>query len=61
MLKIPGYLNKYFIDTSYILIYPMQAGISHHTEIDLKNPTFIEPLEKLDEFGKTIAKLFKRK
>jgi Kef-type K+ transport system membrane component KefB/nucleotide-binding universal stress UspA family protein len=61
MTKIPTYLNKYFKDTSYILIYPMQAGVTDTSQIDLKNPTFIEPLEKLDEIGKTIAKIFRRK
>lgn len=61
MSKIPTYLNKYFKDTSYILIYPMQAGVTDSSQIDLKNPTFIEPLEKLDEVRKTIAKMFKRK
>jgi len=61
MTKMPSYLNKYFKDTSYILIYPMQAGVTDTSQIDLKNPTFIEPLEKLDEIGKTIAKIFKRK
>jgi len=61
MNKIPTYLNKYFKDTSYILIFPIQAGVTDTSQIDLKNPTFIEPLEKLDEIGKTIARLFKRK
>lgn len=61
MIKIPSYLNKYFKETSYILIYPMQAGVTDTSQIDLKNPTFIEPLEKLDEIGKTIAKIFRRK
>lgn len=61
MTKIPSYLNKYFKDTSYILIYPMQAGVTDSSQIDLKNPTFIEPLEKLDEIGKTITKIFRRK
>jgi Kef-type K+ transport system membrane component KefB len=61
MTKIPTYLNTYFKETSYLLIYPMQAGVSDTSQIDLKNPTFIEPLEKLDEIGKTIAKLFRRK
>lgn len=61
MTKIPSYLNKYFQDTSYILIYPMQAGVTDTSQINLKNSTFIEPIEKLDEIGKTIAKLFIRK
>lgn len=61
MSRIPSYLNNYFKETSYILIYPMQAGVAETSQIDLKNPSFIEPLEKLDEIGKTIAKIFKRK
>ncbi|MGM0580926.1 MAG: cation:proton antiporter [Bacteroidota bacterium] len=61
MTKIPSYLNKYFQDNSFILIYPMQAGVADTSKIDFKNPTFIEPLEKLDEIGKTIGKIFKRK
>ncbi|MFY8187746.1 MAG: cation:proton antiporter [Flavobacterium sp.] len=61
MTKMSSYLNKYFKNTSYILIYPMQAGVTEDTSIDLKNATFMEPLEKLDEIGKTIARLFKRK
>ncbi|MCE7054146.1 cation:proton antiporter [Algoriphagus sp. AGSA1] len=61
MTKIPSYLNKYFKATSYILIYPMQAGVTDNSQIDLKNPAITEPLEKLDEIGKTIAKIFKRK
>jgi len=61
MTKIPAYLNRYFKDTSYILIYPMQAGVADSSQIELNNATFIEPLEKLDEIGKTIAKIFKRK
>ena len=61
MAKIPTYLNKYFRDTSYILIYPMQTGVTDNSQIDLTNATFIEPMEKLDEIGKTIGKIFRRK
>lgn len=61
MTKIPTYLNKYFKSTSYILIYPKQSGVADVSQIDLKSATFIEPLEKLDEIGKNIAKLFKKK
>lgn len=61
MSKIPNYLNKYFIENNFILIYPMQIGVTDKTNVDLKNPAFLEPLEKLDDIGKTIANLFKRK
>jgi Kef-type K+ transport system membrane component KefB/nucleotide-binding universal stress UspA family protein len=60
MARIPAYLNKYFKETSYIIIYPVQAGVADTSIINL-DPTIIEPLEKLDEIGKTIARLFKRK
>ena len=61
MVKIPAYLNKYFHDNSFILIYPTQAGVAVTSLFDFKNPSILEPIEKLDEIGKTIAKLFKRK
>lgn len=61
MTKIPSHLNTHFKNTSYILIYPMQAGVVNSSKIDFKNPTFIEPLEKLDEIRKTIASIFRRK
>jgi Kef-type K+ transport system membrane component KefB len=62
MEKMPKYLNKYFIENSYILIYPIQEGVDEkYSGIDLKNPSIIEPIEKLDEIGKTLAKLFLKK
>jgi nucleotide-binding universal stress UspA family protein len=62
MNKIPNYLNKYFKENNFILIYPMQAGVADYAHSALKNPSVIgDPLEKLDDLGKVIANLFKRK
>jgi Kef-type K+ transport system membrane component KefB len=61
MSNIPTFLNKYFQGNSFILIYPMQQGVANNEEIDLNNPSLIEPIEKLDEIGKNIMKLFRRK
>jgi hypothetical protein len=61
MPRIPAHLNKYFEDYSYILIYPMQVGVAETSMMDISNPTILEPLEKLDEIGKTIAKIFRKK
>ena len=64
MLKVPSYLDKYFLDTNYLLIYPMQQGVSEGINTNLMNASVLEPLQdnldKLDEIGKTIANLFKR-
>lgn len=59
MTRIPHYLNNYFANRSFILIYPMQLGVTESSEMDLKSATLLEPIEKLDEIGKTIAKLLK--
>ncbi len=59
MDNIPQYLNKYFRANSFILIYPMQKGIGSK-DFDLSNPSLHEPLEKLDEIGKTISSIFKK-
>lgn len=61
MTNIPLYLNKYFQSNSFILIYPMQHGIIDDEAIDLNNPSLVEPIEKLDEIGKNIIKLLRRK
>ncbi len=60
MTKIPYYLNRYFADRSFILIYPIQTGVADAAAIDFRNPSMLEPFEKLDEIGKTIASLFRR-
>jgi Kef-type K+ transport system membrane component KefB/nucleotide-binding universal stress UspA family protein len=59
MSKIPNYLNKYFLQNNFLLVFPMQTDDSHLG--GMKNPSMIEPLERLDDIGKTIAALFKRK
>lgn len=61
MTKIPRYLDKYFQSNSFILLYPVQIGVKDNETIDLNNPSMAEPIEKLDEIGKSIAKIFKRK
>jgi Kef-type K+ transport system membrane component KefB len=60
MAKVPGYLNKYFTNMSYIMAYPAQVGVNMYGAGNLKNPSLVDSIEKLDEFGKTIARLFKR-
>lgn len=60
MKAIPGYLNRYFVSHNFILVYPIQSGVNDEL-IDLNNPSLIEPIEKIDELGKNIARLFKRK
>jgi Kef-type K+ transport system membrane component KefB len=59
MNNIPNSLNSHFTENSFIIIYPMQSVVFDYSKIDLKNPSILEPMEKLDEIGKTIANLFK--
>lgn len=61
MSKIPSYLNNYFKENNYIIVYPIQTDVMDLPEVNLRNPSLLEPIEKLDEIGKTIAKLFRRK
>ena len=61
MLRIPVYLNKYFQSTNFILVFPMQTGVTDLSDINLKDPTMLDSLEKLDDLGKTIANLFRRR
>ncbi len=61
MSRIPYYLNKYFEWHNFILIYPVQSGVTEDSDVNLKDPSVTEPLEKLDEIGRTIARIFRRK
>lgn len=59
MANIPEYLTTYAQANSFILIYPIQMGIKDDDTIDLNNPSLTEPIEKLEELRKNIAKLLK--
>ncbi len=61
MAKIPNYLNKYFQLHNYIMIYPIQLTTDSGSSNYLKNIAMVESIEKLDDIGKAIASLFKRK
>jgi len=65
MNKLPKYLNKYFNKNNYILIYPMQlevdeSGIVSYGGTSILNP-LINSVERIDEFGKIVTKLFRKK
>lgn len=60
MENMPGYLSKYFSTNSFLLVYPMQMGLINQEASDL-NPSLVEPIEKLDEIGKTLARLFRKR
>ncbi len=61
MSNIPRYLNRYFQSNSFILIFPVQLDVTGAHTYNLNNPSMLEPIEKLDEIGRTIARLFKKK
>lgn len=65
MTKIPGYLNKYFKNNSYILVYPMQLGVAEYYDVHLRNPSMMEPflehVERLSVFKNMISTFFRKK
>jgi Kef-type K+ transport system membrane component KefB/nucleotide-binding universal stress UspA family protein len=66
MSKLSKYLNSYFNDKNYILIYPMQEGFNlKANEIKESSSSILRPfvsqIELMEEFGKTIGKIFKKK
>jgi len=60
MSMIPEYLNKYFQEQSYLLIYPSQNIKIGNGKIDLTNSSLIETIEQIDIIGKTIANIFRK-
>ena len=61
MANVPSYLNKYFHTNSFILVYPIQMGVTDHEYFDMKNPLFLEPFEKVEEIGNIISRLIRKK
>ncbi|MFO8148424.1 MAG: cation:proton antiporter [Bacteroidota bacterium] len=61
MTQVPVHLNKYFKNNSFILIYPIQDTFSEISTYDRRNPSILESMQSLDEIGKNITDLFKRK
>jgi Kef-type K+ transport system membrane component KefB len=61
MNNIPGYLNKYFNENNYMLIYPVQSLFNNGEKVELNNPSLIEAVGKIDIIGKTIAGIFKKR
>ena len=65
MAKASTYLNKYFINNNFILIYPQQAGVDSEEGYNPTMPSMYEPLadnlERLEGLVGTIGKLISRK
>ncbi len=60
MPRIPSYVNTYFEANSCIIIYPKQMGINNLSTLNLKDTSPLEPMERLDEFGRSLIKIFKK-
>jgi hypothetical protein len=65
MAKIQHYLNKYFKEINCILVYPIQSGFDGRATNNYNDSSLMETItqnmEKIDNFGKNIRKLFKSK
>lgn len=59
MNHVPAYLNRYFEQNSFIIVYPLQRRV-HDDVFELNNPSLVEPIERLDELGKNILRLFRK-
>ena len=61
MAEVPDFLNHYFKGKNFMLVYPMQSGVSEEAGVDYKNPSVLDTLETFEEFGRIIARLFRKK
>lgn len=65
MAKVPAYLNKYFKNNNYILVFPMQFGVADSLATSSRNPSMMEPLlepvERLNAFSNMISSFFRKK
>ena len=64
MDKIPAYLDRYVKKNNFILIFPIQIGVSDMeagNSVDLSNPSILDAVLKIDEIGKTLTNMFRKK
>ncbi|MGY6744699.1 MAG: cation:proton antiporter [Cecembia sp.] len=66
MEKLPKYLNKYFIQNNYVLIYPMQFNFDSKEYASYGGSPLLQPLittgvEGVENFTQLVGKLFKKK
>lgn len=59
--NISIYLNRYSASNSFILVCPFMEVQPTSVPIEFNNPSLLEPLEKLDALGKTIASVFRKR
>jgi Kef-type K+ transport system membrane component KefB len=61
MQKVTSYLNKYFRDNSFILIYPVQAGISDDASEPSSDAAVRTVFVQLREIGRQLGKIYRKK
>lgn len=61
MADVPDFLNTNLQGKNFMLVYPVQSGVSEETGVDYKNPSVLETLETFEEFGRIISRLFRKK
>jgi len=65
MNRIPFLLNRYFAQNSFMLVYPVQMGVSVHENPLLTSASMHEPLslnqEGFDNLGRSLGRIFEKK
>jgi nucleotide-binding universal stress UspA family protein len=65
MEKLPKYLNKYFKQNNYVLIYPMQFNFDEKGYTSYGGTPLLKPLlsgvDSLENFTQLVGQLFKKK
>ncbi len=63
MAKVPSYLNRYFTSNNFIIIFPVQVGVSDHVsgqyDFSMLDP-FNENMEHMVDIKRLVNKLFRK-
>ncbi|WP_238531692.1 hypothetical protein [Nitritalea halalkaliphila] len=60
MAKIPYYLNNYFKEFSYLLVYPMQRGVGNTDFQALSDPSIGDGASTFEGITETLTALFRK-
>lgn len=59
MKQIPDYINRYFKNTNFMLLYPVQSASNEYSHSDLTNASIVTPILNIGGIGETILSSMK--
>ncbi|MPM96808.1 hypothetical protein SDC9_143973 [bioreactor metagenome] len=60
MKRVPDYINKYFKNTNFMLLYPVQSATTDNYHNDMANASLLASIRNLGGFGEALLSTVKK-